>query len=71
MDVLNWRYVKHGVCHFCSDEDAGLRTPVFKEALHVVIPPLFCLACRIRFEEKLHENPDKSPQNILALMTVR
>lgn len=45
-----WRYVGHGSCHWCPDEDANLYILRDQKNLRAVVPPKFCLTCRQRFE---------------------
>lgn len=46
-----WRYVKTGTCDFCPNDDARLYTLRDLKGLRVVVPPLFCLDCRKKYEK--------------------
>lgn len=45
-----WRYVGHGSCDYCQDDDANLYTVRDLRKLRVIVPPKLCLACRGKYE---------------------
>lgn len=63
-----WRYRKLGTCDYCQDESATLSSPEIP-GLRVVVPPLFCRRCQMRFEQlRFSHATNEDPNTVLRAM---